>query len=216
MGTTERLAVAILADRERPTSQHNIASCFSCGQTFVYKGRKGAASIWIGSDDDGHHSPDTSLNGRFCSKRCQDWHDAANPSYEQQREHERKLLVAPLDSFVVVAGPPNIEVGSKHHQRQTTPMRRGSEGFYVGLCTLPEGVREQGPAAPYPNCESAYRESEANRAIMAEVGIAPSAKHQCEQCGKVIPEWLNGRRSRAISGFVAPHVGKALPGQPSF
>ena len=150
MGTTERLAVAILADRERPTSQHNIASCFSCGQTFVYKGRKGAASIWIGSDDDGHHSPDTSLNGRFCSKRCQDWHDAANPSYEQQREHERKLLVAPLDSFVVVAGPPNIEVGSKHHQRQTTPMRRGSEGFYVGLCTLPEGVREQGPAVLYP------------------------------------------------------------------
>ena len=59
--TTERLTAAILADRARPTTQHNIVPCFVCGHTFVYKGRRG------------------DLNGRFCSMRCQDWYDAGNP-----------------------------------------------------------------------------------------------------------------------------------------
>ena len=58
--TTERLTAAILADRARPTTQHNIVPCFVCGYTFVYKGRRG------------------DLNGRFCSMRCQDWYDAGN------------------------------------------------------------------------------------------------------------------------------------------
>ena len=58
--TTERLTAAILADRARPTTQHNIAPCFVCGYTFVYKGRRG------------------DLNGRFCSMRCQDRYDAGN------------------------------------------------------------------------------------------------------------------------------------------
>ena len=40
--TTERLTAAILADRARPTTQHNIVPCFVCGYTFVYKGRRGA------------------------------------------------------------------------------------------------------------------------------------------------------------------------------
>ena len=44
--------------------------------------------------------------------RCQEWYDAGNPSYEQQREHERKLLNAPLSAFKVVAGPPDLKVGS--------------------------------------------------------------------------------------------------------
>jgi hypothetical protein len=38
---TERLASAILADRDRPSTQHNILPCFACGHTFVYRGRRG-------------------------------------------------------------------------------------------------------------------------------------------------------------------------------
>jgi hypothetical protein len=126
----ERLAAQLLADRERATSsRHNIIACFSCGHTFVYRGRRGAASVWIGSDEDGHPSPDTSLSGRFCSLRCQDWHDEGNPGYEEQQEHGRQLLKAPLDSLFVVAGPPSVEVGSAYYATKgfkSAPMRRGS------------------------------------------------------------------------------------------
>ena len=34
----------------------------------------------------------------------------------------------------------------------------------------------------------------ANLAIMAEAGIEPRAKRQCEVCGVAIPTWRNGRR----------------------
>ena len=64
---TERLTAAILADRARQTTQHNIVPCFACGHTFVYKGRRG------------------DLNGRFCSMRCQDWYDAGNAPITDQR-----------------------------------------------------------------------------------------------------------------------------------
>jgi hypothetical protein len=62
---TERLAAAMLADRQRAAPDHNIIAWFSCGTTFVYRGRRGE------------------LNGRFCSMRCQQWYDDGNPSYER-------------------------------------------------------------------------------------------------------------------------------------
>ena len=49
MSKTERLAAALLADRERPTIHHNIIPCFVCAYKFVYRGRQGE------------------LNGRLCS-----------------------------------------------------------------------------------------------------------------------------------------------------
>src|SRR5262249_8566114 len=87
MSGSEKLTAALLADCERyatKQSRHNIIPCFSCGSTFVYRGRQ------------------ADLNGRFCSMRCQDWFDDGNPSYEQQREHERKLINAPLADLIVV------------------------------------------------------------------------------------------------------------------
>ena len=97
MSRSEKLTAALLADREHHAtkqSRHNIIPCFSCGTTFVYRGRQ------------------ADLNGRFCSMRCQDWFDDGNPSYEQQREHERKLINAPLADLIVVAGPPGM-IGRK-------------------------------------------------------------------------------------------------------
>jgi hypothetical protein len=63
----ERLAANLLADRQREQPKHNILPCFSCGYTFVYRGRQG------------------DLNGNFCSMRCQAWFDDGNPTYEQQQ-----------------------------------------------------------------------------------------------------------------------------------
>ena len=126
----ERLAANLLADRQREREQpkHNIVPCWSCGHTFVYRGRQGE------------------LNGNFCSMRCQDWYDDGNPTYEQQCEHERKLTGAALGSFVVVAGPPELEVGPNYYAGvfpkgfKFTPMRRGSEGFYIA-CRAFSGLR---------------------------------------------------------------------------
>jgi len=99
MSRSEKLTAALLADREQHAtiqSRHNIIPCFSCGTTFVYRGRQ------------------ADLNGRFCSMRCQDWFDDGNPSYEQQREHGRKLINAPLADLIVVAGPPGM-IGRKSY-----------------------------------------------------------------------------------------------------
>jgi hypothetical protein len=84
----ERLAANLLADRQRERPKHNIVPCWSCGQTFVYRGRL------------------DELNGNFCSTRCHAWFDGGAPSYERQCEHERKLLKYPLADLVVIAGPP--------------------------------------------------------------------------------------------------------------
>ena len=66
MSKTERLAAALLADRERPTAHHNIIPCLVCAYKFVYRGRQGE------------------LNGRFCSMRCQDWYGAGNKPVNEE------------------------------------------------------------------------------------------------------------------------------------
>ena len=84
----ERLAAQLLADRQRERPKHDIVACWSCGTTYINRGR------------------------HFCSMRRQDWFDDGNPTYEQQCEHERKLIKYPLADLMVVAGPPGT-VGRK-------------------------------------------------------------------------------------------------------
>jgi hypothetical protein len=187
-GRTQRLADALLADRNKVKTKHNIIPCFACGQTFVYKGRQGE------------------LNGRFCSLRCQQCFDDGNPSYEEQREHERRLMNAPLDSFVVVAGPPGMEVGKSHYAGvgfKFTPMRRGSEGFYIACKHCNKEFESKGLRCCSPECEKAYRETEARRAMLKEAGIAPTARRMCAgpACDRPIPKWKNGRQVSAKVRF---------------
>ena len=66
MSKTERLAAALLADRERSTTHHNIIPYFVCAYKFVYRGRQGE------------------LNGRFCSMRCQDWYGVGNKPVNEE------------------------------------------------------------------------------------------------------------------------------------
>ena len=205
----ERLAKALLADnavRAAREIHHNIIACFSCGHTFVYRGRQGAASTWIGSDEDGHASPDTSMSGRFCSMRCQQWFDDGNPSFEEQQEHERELIKAPLDTLVVVAGPPELEVSSKLYRDlgfSGTPMRRGTHGFYIACKHCNKEFESKGLRCCSHDCEKGYRESEANRAVLKEAGIEPTSRRMCERvgCGRPIPKWKNGRQVSAKVRF---------------
>jgi hypothetical protein len=189
----ERLAANLLADRQRQLERpkHNIVPCWSCGHTFVYRGRQGE------------------LNGNFCSLRCQAWYDDGNPSYEEQQEHERKLLRAPLESFVVVAGPPGLEVGADYYASvfpkgfTFTPMRRGSEGFYIACKHCNKEFESKGLRCCSQDCERGYRESQERRTVLKEAGIEPTSRRMCERvgCDRPIPKWKNGRQVSAKVRF---------------
>jgi hypothetical protein len=61
-------ALAALLERDllrknTPPDRNTIIACWSCGYTFIYKGRR------------------DELNGNFSSMRCQDWYDAGNPRH---------------------------------------------------------------------------------------------------------------------------------------
>jgi hypothetical protein len=63
---TAALAAVLERDLLRdntPSDRNTIIACWSCGYTFIYKGRR------------------DELNGNFCSMRCQDWYDAGNPRH---------------------------------------------------------------------------------------------------------------------------------------
>jgi hypothetical protein len=181
----ERLAQALLADRAKTKIERNdIVPCFSCGATFVYEGREG------------------DLNGRFCSMRCQAWFDDGNPSYEQRQEAERQLLKVPLSSFKVVAGQSGLEVGTSYYATvfpkgfKFTPMRRGSEGWYIACKNCNKEFESKGLRCCTPECEKAYREKEGRQATMKEAGMEPATRRICEGpgCDRPIPKWKNGRR----------------------
>jgi hypothetical protein len=184
----ERLAANLLADRQRERPKHNIVPCWSCGQTFVYRGRQGE------------------LNGNFCSMRCQDWFDGGNPTYEQQCEHERKLVGAALGDFVVVAGPADSEVDSKYYKGlgfSGMPMRRGTNGFYIACKHCNREFESKGLRCCSRECENGYREAQERRAVMKEAGIEPISRRMCKYlgCDRPIPKWRNGRQVSAKVRF---------------
>ena len=182
------LAAAILADRDRPTTSHNIVPCFVCGQTFVYRGRRGE------------------LNGRFCSTRCQDWFDAGNSPVSTE-------IPTTLRGWRVIAGPPGIEIGGDYHagvfgrqpisSRQPISMRKGSKGFYIDCAHCQKEFESLGLRCCSVECERGHREREENLAVMAEVGIEPAAKRRCEalRCNNTIPKWRNGRQVSKSARF---------------
>ena len=163
MNKTERLAAALLADRERPTIHHNIIPCFVCANKFIYRGRQGE------------------LNGRFCSMRCQDWYDAVNK---------------PVNEEIV------------YRWRDGRPMRMGPKGFYIDCAYCQKEFESLGLRCCSVECERSYHEREENLAVMAEAGIEPKAKRQCESCGARIPTWRKGRRVSSKTRFCSSKCGQ--------
>ena len=163
MSRTQRLAEAILADRQREATAHNIVACFVCGRTFMYRGRRG------------------DLNSRFCSLRCQDWHDAGNE---------------PIGEEIV------------YRWRDGRPMKKGSNGFYIDCAHCRKEFESFGLRCCSPECERGYSEREHNLAVMAEAGIEGATKRQCEVCSAAIPKWRNGRMVSRKTRFCSPKCRK--------
>jgi hypothetical protein len=78
----EKLAAALLRDRERPaTTNNSIIECFACGRSHMRRP--------VSGDD----------NSRFCSRRCQDAFDAGFPPYDPNRD--RALTNLPLSAWLL-------------------------------------------------------------------------------------------------------------------
>jgi hypothetical protein len=187
--------IAAVIERDLMSAADNgtktdVVACRSCGHTFRYRGRRG------------------DLNGNFCSARCQDWFDDGNPSYEEQRERQRKLENAPLRGFTVIAGPPGT-IGTNPWQsivdarNSVGDMRPGVHGFYIRCAGCQKDFESRGLRCCSTACERRYCERQENLRVMAEVGIEPSAKRKCEAegCGRPIPKWRNGRRVSSATRF---------------
>ena len=170
----------LLSDNTK--SKTAVTACWSCGYTFKSR-------------------PHGRINANFCSKRCQDYYDDGNPTYEQQQQRESDLEVAPLNSFKCIAGPSGT-VGTNLWQSilgrcgDGTPMRRGTKGYHIQCKGCGKEFESKGLRCCSIDRERRYLEGEANRKLMAEVGIAPAAKRRCANpdCNNTIPKWRNGRK----------------------
>ena len=116
------------------------------------------------------------LNGNFCSLRCQDWYDAGNPAL-----HPEPTIV--------------------YRWRDGHPMRMGARGFLINCARCGQEFDSKGLRCCTPDCERHYRERQDNLAIMAEVGMAPMPKRQCQTCGARIPKWRAGRKVSSATRF---------------
>jgi hypothetical protein len=183
MNRSERLAAALLADRNRESkSDDRIIACFACGHGFVCKGRQG------------------DLNGRFCSMRCQSWHDKGIG--------ETPSDTTSLRGWKVIAGPPSIEIGSDYYAgafgRELIPMKQKGDGLETKCFGCGKDFLSKGLRCCSAECEKRYREREHNLAVMAEVGIKAKAKRTCSRCGSRISTWRDGRRVSSKTRFCSP------------
>jgi hypothetical protein len=141
---TQRLADALLADRQREiSSRHNIISCFLCGYTFFCKERQGG------------------LNGRFCSMRCQDWYDAGNPPIAAAKDTS-------LVGWRVITGPPRVEVGNDYYasvfaRRAPIPMKRTTDRFKINCAHCGTEFESNGLRCCSLKCETECRKPKNKR-----------------------------------------------------
>jgi hypothetical protein len=192
---TKRLADALLADRNRiDTGRRDSIACRICGYSFRYRGRRGE------------------LNGNFCSIRCQDWYDAGNPAPSSQIDY-----AVPLRDYVVVAGPPRLQVGSSYYggifaDREDAAKKLTTKGFRIQCARCAKDFESLGLRCCSPKCECGYRERQENLAVMAEVGIEPARKRQCAnpECKARIPTWRNGRQVSSSTRFCSPKCARKV------
>jgi hypothetical protein len=143
----------------------------------------------------------------YCSPRCAqyaaDGFPAPDPTYA------RKAINVPLRSWTVVAGPPDVAVGSAYYAdvlaryfdagySRTNPT---SEGFKVTCRGCQKEFASRGQRYCSPECGRRDRERQGNLVIMAEVGVTLPAKRCCAQCGARIPSWRNGRKVSSATRF---------------
>jgi hypothetical protein len=195
---TKRLAEALLADRNRMVAHdHSIIPCRVCDCTFVYKGRRG------------------DLNGRFCSMRCQGSYDAGNNGPTRSTSY---VFGVALPVWTTVAGSPETAVGVSYYGKilDARPakyrgdrdghlkMRQTSKGFMIPCASCGKEFDSNGLRCCSTECERRYCERQQNLEIMAQVGIAATAKRHCAACGARIPMWRKGRKVSSKTRFCSP------------
>jgi excisionase family DNA binding protein len=159
----ERLAQALLADRNRPDiTRHDITACFMCGHGMLYRG------------------------SRFCSDRCRTGFDSGAPGYLQDWRQSRIV----------------------YRWRDGREMPIMGAGFRISCAHCHREFESKGLRCCSSDCEHAFKEREANLAVMAEAGIEPAAKRTCLQCGGRIPQWRKGRRVSAATRFCSEKCGQ--------
>ena len=143
--------------------------------------------------------------------RCQAWFDDGNPSYEDQQEHERKLLNVPLTDLVVVAGS---MVGRKPFdelfdaaaramgvQRETYEMKRTRESYTIPCAHCRKDFDSKGLRFCCKECETGSGQRADNLAVLAKAGIETKAKKLCETCQGRMPIWRDGRKVPSNTRF---------------
>ena len=186
------LAAQIEADIiGRETSRHNIVPCRVCAHAFIYRGRRG------------------DLNGNFCSLHCQSWYDDGKP--EIDHNPTATASKTPLTGRRVVAGPPDLEVGSLYYESifpKLTPMN----GYRIKCANCSKEFESKGLRCCSAECERRYRDREFNIAVMAEVGIEAKAKRKCANpdCSNTIPKWRNRRQVSSATRFCSPRCSRKV------
>jgi hypothetical protein len=81
---------------------------------------------------------------------------------------------------------------------------RGSKGFDCAGCH--KEFESLGLRCCSTQCERRHREQRDKLAVMAEVGVQPSAKRGCEApgCEATIPKWRKGRKVSSATRYCSP------------
>jgi hypothetical protein len=140
-----------------------------------------------------YREPKGDENTRFCSDRCREAYDAGLRASEQ------------VNPFKVAKW--RVLAGSDPGYLQSTPMRRGSVGFYITCPGCQREFESKGLRCCSTDCERAAREHQENVALMIEVGMEARIKRICAKpgCHAPIPKWRKGRRVSARARFCDRH-----------
>ena len=197
---TQKLAEALLADRDRPASpaRTTATDCALCGRGMVYKGRP------------------------YCHDRCAEYAGDGFPAPDPH--FAPKAINVPLRSWTVVAGPPDVTVGSVHYagvldshhpEAGHSRMKPTADGFKINCPGCHHEFESRGSRHCSAECRQRDRERQDNLKVIAEAGVEIALKRKCEVCGAVIPTWRKGRRVSSNTRFCSAGCGqkarKALP-----
>ena len=90
-------------------------TCYACGRSFMPRPSTG---------DDNVHA--------FCSAKCREAYDGGWPAYNNNKTD---VFDVPMSAWLVVAGPPGVEIGSQYYapiveaiERQRKRLARGRSG----------------------------------------------------------------------------------------
>jgi hypothetical protein len=145
----QKLADALLADKQRDDTTGTTTSCRMCGYGMMRR-----------------HS-----GANFCSDRCAQYHADGFPVPEPAHIRDRKAFELPLRSWSAVAGPPDVKIGASYYgavfdarnSKFTHPrdghrkMKMTDNGFKIDCVACGTEFESLGQRCCSKSCESEYR-----------------------------------------------------------